>query len=114
MPFKSVVMMMVLAGLGGVSVGAHNRVVAAESQTKTGTVKKVDAAARQIVVLVARELTFSVTDATKILYGDKDIKLADIEVGASVTVDYSKDGDTRAASKIVVAKKEDKKEPKKD
>ncbi len=81
----------------------------AESQTKTGTVKKVDAAAKQIVVMVQRELTFTATDITKITFGDKEIKLADIEVGASVTVDYAKDGEARVASKIVVGKKEEKK-----
>lgn len=85
--------------------------IAAESQTKTGVVKKVDANAKQIVVMVARELTFTANDATKITNADKEIKLADIEVGATVTVDYVKEGESRIASKIAVTKKEEKKEP---
>ncbi|MEI6232012.1 MAG: hypothetical protein WCT04_03105 [Planctomycetota bacterium] len=96
-------------------MGGCGLVFGAESQTKTGTVKKIDATAKQITVLVARELTFTATDTTKITIGDKEIKLADIEIGATVTVDYVKDGEARNASKIVVTKKDEKKEePKKD
>lgn len=71
-------------------------------QTKTGTVKKVDVDAKQVVVMVARELTFSVTDETKIVQGDTSKKLADIKVDAKVTVDYVRDGDTRTAKKIAI------------
>ena len=38
-------------------------------QTKTGTVKKVDVDAKRVVVMVARELTFTVQDETKIMQG---------------------------------------------
>jgi len=71
-------------------------------QTKTGAVKKVDVAARQVVVLVTRELTFSVTDKTKIVQGDAPKKLADLKVDAKVTVDYVREGDTRTAQKIAI------------
>jgi Cu/Ag efflux protein CusF len=73
-----------------------------KTQTKTGIVKKVDPAAKQIVVMVLRELTFTVTDATKITQKDEAKKLADIKVDAKVSVEYTRDGDTRTATKIVI------------
>jgi archaeosine-15-forming tRNA-guanine transglycosylase len=69
-------------------------------QTKTGTVKKVDVAGKQVVVMVARELTFTVTDTTKIVQGDTPKRLADIKVDAKVSVDYVRDGDVRTAKNI--------------
>ncbi len=81
-------------------------------QTKTGVVKKVDADAKKIVVMVARELTFAVTDATKIAQGDAAKTLADIKEGATVTVVYSFEGkDNRVASKITLAAPAPDKEP---
>ena len=73
-----------------------------KAQTKTGIVKKVDADAKQIVVMVKRELTFTITDATQIVQGDEAKKLADIKVDAKVTVDYTRAGDTRTAKKITI------------
>ena len=75
---------------------------AGEPQTKTGTVKKVDAAAKQVTVMVTRELTFTCTDATKIQQGGAPKKIEDIKVGAQVSVVYVKDGDTRTAQKLVI------------
>ena len=74
----------------------------AATQTKTGIVKKVDTSAKQVVVLVARELTFTVTQSTKIVQGDEAKNLADVKVGARVTVEYSREGDTRTAEKIAI------------
>jgi acyl-CoA hydrolase len=96
-----------LAALGMMLLGLAAAVSAAEEgganvQTKTGTVKKVDEAAKQIVVMVARELTFAVTDATKIVQGDQPKKLKDIKVDAKVSVDYTREGDARTAKKIVI------------
>jgi hypothetical protein len=71
-------------------------------QTKTGTVKKVDVDGKTLTVMVSRELTFAVTDKTKITEGGKPKKLADIKVDAKVSVDYVKDGDTRTARKITI------------
>ena len=71
-------------------------------QTKTGTVTKVDAAANQVVVMVTRELTFTVTEATKIVQGDEAKKITDIKVDAKVSVDYTRVGDTRTAKKITI------------
>ncbi|MCY3022518.1 MAG: hypothetical protein NTW87_26350 [Planctomycetota bacterium] len=99
---------MVLLGLAAAAAGAEEGSV----QTKTGIVKKVDVAAKQVVVMVARELTFAVTDATKIVQGDEPRKLADIKVDAKVTVDYTREGDTRTARKIVILPKEESKDRK--
>lgn len=75
-----------------------------ETQTKTGVVKKVDLAAQTIVVMVARELTFTIAADTKILQGDATKALADIKVGDTVTVEYSiASKDKRVASKVTIA-----------
>ena len=71
-------------------------------QTKIGTVKKVDADGKQMVVMVTRELTFTVTEETKIVKADKPAKLADIKVEAKVSVVYVKDGETRTAHRIAI------------
>ena len=75
------------------------------TQTKTGTVKKVDLEGKKIVVMVLRELTFAVTNDTKIVQGDEAKTLADIKVGDKVTVEYSlASPDNRVASKITIQK----------
>lgn len=71
-------------------------------QTKTGTVKKVDVGARQVVVMVSRGLTFTVTDGTKIQQQGKPMKLTDLKVDTNVSVEYVKEGDKRTAKKIVL------------
>ena len=94
-----------LAVLGMMVLGLSVAVVCAavgEAQTKTGTVKKVDVGGKQIVVMVARELTFTVTDATQIVQGDAPKKLADIKVNDQVSVEYVKEGETRTAKKIEI------------
>ena len=90
-----------LAVLGVLMLGL-TAAVAGESQTKTGTVKKVDAAAKQLVVQVARELTFTCTDSTKITQAGAAKKFADIKVDGKVSVVYVKDGDTRTASQVTI------------
>ena len=92
-----------LAVLGVLLLGLTAVVAqAGESQTKTGTVQKVDAAAKQIVVQVARELTFTCTDSTQITQAGAAKKFADIKVDAKVSVTYVKDGDTRTASQVTI------------
>lgn len=71
-------------------------------QTKTGKVKKVDVAAKQVTVMVTREMIFTVADKTKIVKGDAPKKLADIKVDDQVSVEYVKDGETRTAQKIAI------------
>ena len=90
-----------LAVLGVLMLGL-TAAVAGEPQTKTGTVKKVDVAAKQLVVQVTRELTFTCTDSTQITQGGAAKKLADIKVDAKVSVTYVKDGDTRTASQVTI------------
>jgi dienelactone hydrolase len=80
-------------------------VVAAEetaTQTKTGIVKKVDTPTGQVVVMVTREMTFTVTESTKIVRADEAKKLADVQVGAKVSMEYTREGDTRTAKKIAI------------
>ncbi len=73
-------------------------------RVKTGIVKRVDLGAKTIVVMVARELTFTTTGDTKILQGDATKALADIKEGDSVTIEYARGaGDSRVASKVTVA-----------
>ncbi|HEY3323546.1 MAG TPA: hypothetical protein VGP72_24040 [Planctomycetota bacterium] len=79
-----------------------------DAQSKTGVVKKVDAEAKEIVVMVARELTFKVNDATKITKADTAAKLSDIKVDDKVTVSYSRAGDTRTALTIAILPKAEK------
>jgi hypothetical protein len=69
---------------------------------KTGVVKSVDVAAKKVVVMVTRELTFTVTDATQIVQADLPKKLQDIKVDGKVTVDYTIDGQNRIATKIQI------------
>ena len=93
----TVLSMMVLGLSAAIVCAAEGQV-----QTKTGTVKKVDVGGKQIVVMVARELTFTVTDATQIVQGDAPKKLADIKVDNQVSVEYVKEGETRTAKKIAI------------
>ena len=76
------------------------------SQTKTGVVRNVDPVAKQVVVIVAREMTFSITAATRIVQGDQARNFADIKVGAKVTIEYTREGDTRTAMKIEIRTRE--------
>ena len=58
--------------------------------------------AKQIVVMVARELTFPVTDETNIMHGGVPKKWADIKAEDKVSVEYVREGDARNAKKIVI------------
>ena len=94
-----------LATVGVMLLALAVAVPAAEqgaAQSKTGVVKKVDVAANQIVVMVKRELTFAVTEATQIVQGDQAKKLADVKVDTKVTVEYTRNGGTRTATKITI------------
>ncbi|HPA17775.1 MAG TPA: DUF5666 domain-containing protein [Verrucomicrobiae bacterium] len=74
----------------------------APEQTKTGRVKKVDLDRKQLTLLVAREMVFTVTDNTAITQAGEPMRLADIKVNDTVRVEYIKDGDTRTARRIEV------------
>jgi len=83
-----------------------------EAQTKTGVVRSVDVAGKKIVVMVARELTFTVTENTKIHRRDDAKNLDDIKVGANVRVTYTHSGDNRVASEIAILAEEKEKSEK--
>lgn len=73
-----------------------------ETQTKVGVVKKVDLTARNIVVMVAQEMTFTVNADTKIRQGQNAKGLADIQTGAKVKVEYTRAGNQRIATTIAI------------
>ncbi|WP_395736699.1 sulfatase-like hydrolase/transferase [Prosthecobacter sp.] len=73
-------------------------------QSWLGTVAKVDAGARQVVVMAGRELTFTITDSTKIRQQGKPLKISDIKDGASVTVESVSDGGRLTARSIILRK----------
>jgi pimeloyl-ACP methyl ester carboxylesterase len=100
---------MMLAALGAAAQAFVLGVLAAEesaSQAKTGVVARIDPSARQIVVMVTREMTFAVTGSTKIMQGDVVKKLADVSPGARVTVEYTREGETRTATRITILAEE--------
>jgi Cu/Ag efflux protein CusF len=121
MKLSRVVFGSVLAGLVALSAGqgraeeghAKGEEAKGAAQTKTGIVRKVDADAKQIVVMVARELTFTVNDATKITQGDAARKLTDIKVDDKVSVTYTRKEDVRTATVILILPKGDEPEGKK-
>jgi len=86
-------------GLYGYAQEGH-----AATQTKTGTVEKVDAEGKTVTVkFEGRALTFSVTADTEIVQGDAVKTLADVKVGAKVTVEYARHSDEkRVAVKITI------------
>ncbi len=86
----------------GISMAASTAAEGKSAQTKTGTVTRVDVAAKQVVVQVARALTFTVTDDTKITRRDEPKKIEDIKPEAKVSVTYVKEGETRTAQKIAI------------
>src|ERR1035437_10133875 len=92
--------LMVLSTL--VILAATLTALAADAQSKSGTVKSVDATAKTFVVnLEARPLTFTVNDKTKFTLDGKESTFeAAVKVDAKVTVSYSKDGEARVASKV--------------
>ena len=89
--------------LMGVLVAGAYAEDAAAVQTATGVVKAVDAEAKKVTVTVDEaELTVLVTDDTKVVQGDEAKTLADIKVGAKVTVEYTKADAGLVASKIAI------------
>jgi len=78
--------------------------MAVYANEKTGPVKSVNVEKKTLVVTTGptRDLTFTITDKTKILLGDKEKTLADIKVGDKVDVIYDNAGETRTATKITI------------
>ena len=70
----------------------------------SGTVEKMDEAAKSVVVKAKKhEKTFMVDDKTKITKGGKEMPFADLKNGMHVSVEYKKDGDKMVAASIKAA-----------
>jgi Cu/Ag efflux protein CusF len=68
-----------------------------------GVIEKVDEVKKDILVKSEKEeMTFSLTDRTKITEGKKEFTFADLKNGSSVTVRYKKEGDKWVALRISV------------
>lgn len=93
-----------LAGQSGtLSAGASQTFASKEqTQTKTGVVRNLDVAGNKLVVIVGTELTFTVTDKTKIRQDIDDKRLTDIKVGDRVKVSYNRTGENRVATDITI------------
>lgn len=73
----------------------------AKTEKVTGTVEKVDEAAKAVVVKGKKdEKTIGINDKTKITKGGKDMPFADLKKGMNVSVEYKKDGDKMVATAI--------------
>ncbi len=69
----------------------------------SGTVEKVDQAAKEIVVKKgSEERTFSWSDQTKFMQGKKELAFSDLKPGERVSVRYTKQGDKFTAEKVFV------------
>jgi Cu/Ag efflux protein CusF len=68
-----------------------------------GVIEKVDEVKKDILVKSEKEeMTFSLTDRTKITEGKKELTFTDLKNGSSVTVRYKKEGDKSVALRISV------------
>ncbi len=77
---------------------------AAKPEKYSGTVEKVDEAAKTILVKGKKdEKTIAVDDKTKITKAGKEMPLSDLKSGMSVSVEYKKDGDKMVATSIKAA-----------
>jgi hypothetical protein len=78
----------------------------AEGQSKKGPIKSVDAQAKTFVLaLEARPLTFTFNDKTVVTLDGKESTAADaIKKGNIANVTYTREGNTRTATKVEVTK----------
>ncbi len=80
---------------------------AAAQQSKlekfSGTVEKVDAAKKEVIVKQGKEeMTFSLGEKAKIMEGKKELALKDLKKGENVSVEYTKVGTKLTAESISV------------
>ena len=66
-----------------------------------GAVTAMDATAKTITV---GDKTFATTDTTKYMAHGKKAMMSDVKVGDTVSVSYTKDGDTMTATRVTVTK----------
>ena len=72
----------------------------AKAEKFSGTVDKVDEAAKTIVVKGKKgDMTFAV-DTAKITKGGKEMAIGDLKSGMSVSIEYKKEGDKMVASSV--------------
>jgi Cu/Ag efflux protein CusF len=72
------------------------------AETARGTIKKVSAADKEVVVTDTnnKDMTFSVGVKTKIFHNDKAVKLQELKEGGEVTISYDKQNGTFIANEI--------------
>ena len=70
----------------------------------SGVIEKVDVARKDFSVKSGKEeITFSLTDRTKITEGKKDLSFTDLKKGQEVTVEYTKEGNKSVAEMVSVS-----------
>jgi hypothetical protein len=91
------------------TTGTMTKTITAKKTTKTtthamnakGAVTAMDATAKTITV---GDKTFATTDTTKYMAHGKKAMMSDVKVGDTVSVSYTKDGDTMTATRVTVTK----------
>jgi hypothetical protein len=89
--------------------GSMTKTTKATTTTKTvthamaakGAITAMDATAKTLTVGTA---TYTLTDATKITAHGKKMTMADLHVGDTVSLSYTKNGDAMDATRVVVTK----------
>ncbi len=85
----------------------------AKMEKFSGTIEKIDQAAKEIVVKKGtEERTFSWGDRTKFMQGKKELAFGDLKQGERVSVAYKKEGDKLTAERVYVKLKTTAKEKK--
>ncbi len=70
----------------------------------TGAVDRVNEATKEVVVKKGKEeMTFSYSDKTKVMQGDKEMAFTDLKPGMNVTVQYKKEGNKMMADSFTVS-----------
>jgi len=70
----------------------------------SGVIERVDVATKDFSVKNGKEeMTFSLSDKTKITEGQKTLALADLKKGQEVTVQYTKEGNKSVAQMVSVS-----------
>ena len=79
-------------------------------QTKTGTIKSVDADAKTFVLTRdPQPMTFTVDDKTVFTLNGKESTFKAVKADLAATVTYTRSGDTRTATKVILVSADPKK-----
>ncbi len=82
----------------------------AKMEKFSGTIEKIDQAAKEIVLKKGKEeKTFSWDDQTKFMQGKKQLAFSDLKKGEHVSVQYKAEGNKLTAGKVTVSVKTAKK-----